>query len=75
MDMECHRKESVVVSFVHRSNIGDTSGMDQDALSSATVYSGSTGEKESTIEVIRDTIKKERDAKNSSINRILQKDQ
>lgn len=50
-------KKPLVVSFVHRDNIGNTEDMDIDALSSATVYSGSTGEKKSTIEVIRDTIK------------------
>lgn len=58
---------ALVVSFVHRDNIGSTSKMDVDALSTATVYSGPTGEKKSTIEVIRDTLKKETKAKTFAI--------
>ena len=60
-------KKSLVISFVHRDNIGNTSKMTPDAISSATVYSGSTGEKQSTIEVIRDTILTQKKAKNFAI--------
>lgn len=64
---EAATEKSLLVSFVHRDNIGDTSGMDLDALSSATVYSGATGEEKSTVEVIRDTIKSEKKMKTFAI--------
>ena len=60
-------KKPLVISFVHRNNIGSTSNMDLDAISSATMYSGSTGEKQSTIEVIRDTIRTQKKAKSFAV--------
>lgn len=60
-------KKPLVISFIHRNNIGDTSDMDIDAISSATVYSGPTSEKKSTVEVIRNTIKKETGGKSFEI--------
>ncbi|MBR1743430.1 MAG: hypothetical protein IJ733_16480 [Lachnospiraceae bacterium] len=60
-------KKAIVISFDHRRNIGSTKGMSVDAVSSATVYSGATGEKKSTIEVIRSTLKSKTGAANFSI--------
>lgn len=60
-------KKSLVISFVHRDNITGAKEMEVDALSSATVYSGPTGEKKSTIEVIRDTLAEGKNAKKYAI--------
>ena len=60
-------KKPLVISFVHRDNITGAKEMDVDALSSATVYSGPTGEKKSTIEVIRDTLVEGKKAKKYAI--------
>ena len=60
-------KKSIVISFDHRRNIGSTKGMSADAVSSATIYSGATGEKKSTIEVIQSTIKSGTGAANYNI--------
>ena len=48
--------KSLIISFDVRKNIGSTKNVSADVLSSATVYSGATGEEKSTEEVIRDTI-------------------
>lgn len=60
-------KKPIVISFDHRRNIGSIKGMSADAVSSATVYSGATGETKSTIEVIRSTIQSGTGAANFNI--------
>ncbi len=56
-------EKSLIISYDHRKNMGNTKKLSIDALSSATVYSGPTGEKKSTEQVIRDTIKSETKSK------------
>ena len=55
--------KTLIISYDHRKNMGNIKKMSLDAVSSATVYSGPTGEKKSTEETIRDTIKEVKKAK------------
>ena len=55
--------KTLIISYDHRKNISNVKKLSLDAVSSATVYSGPTGEKKSTEETIRDTIKEVKKAK------------